>query len=88
MLAEFGSHLSGESFARPVKPILNRGDDDRLRPFYEGLRAVVGGDKRMLLNVAPEVRVTAERFYDLIEARRQALPEKTAAKKPGKAKTR
>jgi tetratricopeptide (TPR) repeat protein len=76
-------------YGEPLLDLLReRGDDDRLRPFYEGLRAVVGGDKRMLLNVAPEVRVTAERFYDLIETRRQALPEKTAAKKPGGAKKR
>jgi tetratricopeptide (TPR) repeat protein len=76
-------------YGEPLLELLReRGDDDRLRPFYEGLRAVVGGDKRMLLNVAPEVRVTAERFYDLIEVRRQSLPEKTAAKKPGGAKKR
>ena len=55
----------------------NRGDDNRLRPWYEALRALHLGDRRHLQNVAPEIRPPAESFYDEIERQLKALPEKT-----------
>lgn len=55
----------------------NRGDNNRLRPWYEALRALHLGDRRHLQNVAPEIRATAETFYTEIERRLNVLPEKT-----------
>ncbi len=49
----------------------------RLRPWVEALRALQLGDRRALQNVAPEIRVTAEIFYDGIEQRLLKLPQKT-----------
>jgi len=54
-----------------------RGDTARLRPWVEAIRAVQIGDRRALQNVAPEIRTTAEVFYDGIERRLVKLPEKT-----------
>jgi tetratricopeptide (TPR) repeat protein len=54
-----------------------RGDTARLRPWVEALRALQAGDRRALQNIAPEIRTTAEIFYDGIEARLKQLPEKT-----------
>lgn len=54
-----------------------RGDDVRLRPWYEALRALQQGDRHYLENVAPEIRTTAEKFYDEIETRLNHLPEST-----------
>lgn len=54
-----------------------RGDNVRLRPWVEALRALQIGDRRALQNIAPEVRVTAEVFYDGIEHRLLKLPAKT-----------
>jgi tetratricopeptide (TPR) repeat protein len=54
-----------------------RGDTARLRPWVEALRAIHLGDRRALQNVAPEIRTTAEIFYDGIESRLKKLPEKT-----------
>jgi tetratricopeptide (TPR) repeat protein len=54
-----------------------RGDNVRLRPWVEALRALQIGDRRALQNVAPEIRVTAEVFYDGIEQRLLKLPAKT-----------
>jgi len=54
-----------------------RGDTARLRPWYEAVRALQAGDRRMLQNIAPEIRTTAEIFYDGIETRLKKLPEKT-----------
>jgi hypothetical protein len=54
-----------------------RGDTARLRPWVEAVRALHIGDRRALQNVAPEIRTSAEVFYDLIERRLKALPEKT-----------
>jgi len=55
-----------------------RGDTTaRLRPWVEAVRAVQIGDKRALQNIAPEIRTTAEIFYDGIERRLFKLPEKT-----------
>jgi tetratricopeptide (TPR) repeat protein len=49
----------------------------RLRPWVEALRALQKGDRTLLQNIAPEVRTTAEVFYDGIEKRLLKLPEKT-----------
>ncbi len=54
-----------------------RGDNIRLRPWVEALRALQIGDRRALQNIAPEIRVTAEVFYDGIERRLLNLPAKT-----------
>jgi tetratricopeptide (TPR) repeat protein len=54
-----------------------RGDTARLRPWVEALRAHHLGDRRALRNIAPEIRSTAEFFYDGIESRLKNLPEKT-----------
>ena len=54
-----------------------RGDDARLRPWYEALVALHKGDRRFLQNLAPEVRTTAEVYFDQIEKRLNALPDKT-----------
>jgi tetratricopeptide (TPR) repeat protein len=54
-----------------------RGDTARLRPWVEAVRALHLGDRRALQNIAPEVRTTAEIFYDGIESRLKKLPEKT-----------
>jgi tetratricopeptide (TPR) repeat protein len=54
-----------------------RGDTARLRPWVEALRALHIGDRRALQNIAPEIRTTAEIFYDGIESRLKKLPEKT-----------
>ena len=66
-----------------------RGDDARLRPWYEALVALHKGDRRFLQNLAPEVRTTAEVYFDQIEKRLNALPEKTRRRplpKPAKTK--
>lgn len=54
-----------------------RGDNIRLRPWVEALRALQIGDRRALQNIAPEIRITAEIFYDGIERRLIKLPAKT-----------
>jgi len=54
-----------------------RGDTARLRPWVESLRALHLGDRRILQNVAPEIRTTAAVFYDGIESYLEKLPEKT-----------
>lgn len=57
----------------------------RLRPWVEALRALQIGDRRALANVAPEIRVTAEHFYDGIERRLSKLPESTKNRRPSQA---
>ncbi len=54
-----------------------RGESARLRPWVEAIRAVLVGDERALLNVAPEVRPTAEKLFRGITLRLERLPEKT-----------
>ncbi len=53
----------------------SRGDDLRLRPFYEAIRAHAVGNRKALLNVAVEVRTTAEWFFDQIAKRRSLLAQ-------------
>ncbi len=54
-----------------------RGDDVRLRPWFEALSALHQGDRRFLQNIPVEVRATAEYYFDQIEKRLNALPAKT-----------
>jgi tetratricopeptide (TPR) repeat protein len=64
-----------------------RGDDSRLRPWYEALSALHKGDRRYLQNIPVEMRTTAEYYFDQIEKRLSALPEKSRRRpvpKPGK----
>ncbi len=66
------------NYGEPLLAFLRkRGDDARLRPWYEALVALHKGDRRFLQNLAPEVRTTAEVYFDQIEKRLNALPEKT-----------
>jgi tetratricopeptide (TPR) repeat protein/DNA-binding MarR family transcriptional regulator len=68
-----------------------RGDTARLRPWVEALRALQLGDRRTLQNIAPEIRTTAEIFYDGIESRLRKLPEKTRRRplpKPKRARSK
>ncbi len=58
----------------------------RLRPWVEALRALHIGDRRALRNIAPEIRTTAEVFYDGIERRLKMLPEKTSRRPKPKSK--
>ena len=64
-----------------------RGDDARLRPWYEALSALHRSDRRYLQNIPVEMRATAEFYFDQIEKRLNALPDKTRrrpAPKPAK----
>ncbi len=54
-----------------------RGDNTRFRPWYEAVNALYLGDRRYLQNVAPEIRGTAEKFYDQMEHHLKGLPEST-----------
>jgi tetratricopeptide (TPR) repeat protein/DNA-binding MarR family transcriptional regulator len=54
-----------------------RGDDVKLRPWYEALAALIAGDKSRLQNVAPEIRNIAEILYDNMERRLKKLPLST-----------
>jgi len=68
-----------------------RGDTARLRPWVEALRAHQIGDRRALQNIAPEIRTSAEVFYDGIENLLKRLPEKTRRRpvvKPKRTRTR
>jgi hypothetical protein len=53
------------------------GHTARLRPWVEALRAHVLGNREALLNVAPEIRTTAESFYDRIRSYLDKLPDRT-----------
>jgi tetratricopeptide (TPR) repeat protein len=68
-----------------------RGDDGRLRPWYEALAALQREDRRYLQNIPVEVRTTAEYYFDQIEKRLKSLPEKTRRRpvpKPAKKRRR
>lgn len=60
----------------------------RLRPWVEALRALQLGERKALQNIAPEIRTTAEVFYDGIEKRLLQLPEKTRRRPIPKAKAK
>lgn len=54
-----------------------RGEDQRLRPWYEALRAHLRGDRRYLRNTPAEVRPVAEMLFDQIALRLRHLPDAT-----------
>lgn len=54
----------------------------RARPWFEALRALQAGDRRLLLNVAPEIRTVAEWYFDEIERRRKNLSRSTRSRTP------
>ena len=54
-----------------------RGDDDRLRPWYEAIRAHVGGGEEHLLDIPVEVRPTATWFFEEMDRVLGLLPEST-----------
>ncbi len=60
----------------------------RLRPWVEALRALQIGSRQALQNIAPEIRTTAEIFYDGIERRLLKLPEKTRRRPIAKTKAK
>jgi Flp pilus assembly protein TadD/DNA-binding transcriptional regulator GbsR (MarR family) len=60
-----------------LKLLDENGTKIRLRPWYEAIRALHLGDRGYLLNIAPEIRSIAERFYDQIELRLSKLPDST-----------
>lgn len=49
----------------------------KLRPWVEALNAHLVGDRRALLNVAPEIRASAEAMFDLVDAYLKKLPRQT-----------
>jgi hypothetical protein len=55
-----------------------RGEHLRLRPWFEAVRAAESGDRRLLQNIAVEIRPAAEALYDDIERRLAALPAVTS----------
>ncbi len=54
-----------------------RGDDQRLRPWYEAIRAHIRGDRRYLRNIPAEMRDIAGTLYDEIDTRLRNLPDST-----------
>ncbi|MEO1524097.1 MAG: tetratricopeptide repeat protein [Planctomycetota bacterium] len=65
----------------------SEGADQTLRPWYEAIKAHHIGDRAALLNVAVEVRSSAEWFFDEIQQRRDRLPNRDARSKTGSAGT-
>jgi tetratricopeptide (TPR) repeat protein len=65
-----------------------RGDDQRLRPWYEAIRACLRGDRRYLRNIPAEMRDVAGTLYDQIGIRLQNLPASTQRWSPPSAKKR
>ena len=54
-----------------------RGEDQRLRPWYEAIRAILRGDRLYLRNIPAEMQNLAESLYDEIEVRLKHLPKST-----------
>jgi tetratricopeptide (TPR) repeat protein len=54
-----------------------RGDDQRLRPWYEAIRAILRGDRLYLRNIPAEMQTVAETLYNEIDVRLKCLPEST-----------
>jgi tetratricopeptide (TPR) repeat protein len=54
-----------------------RGDDQRLRPWYEAIRALLRGDRRYIRNIPAEMQEIAGKLYDEIALRLSHLPEST-----------
>ncbi len=55
--------------------LLQEGFDQRLRPWFEAIRAAQAGNQDSLQNIAPEVRTTAEWCFGEIMLRLDLLPE-------------
>jgi tetratricopeptide (TPR) repeat protein len=55
----------------------HRGEDQRLRPWYEALRAILRGDRLYVRNIPAEMQKLAETLYNEIEVRLRRLPEST-----------
>jgi Flp pilus assembly protein TadD len=65
-------------FGKPfVEFLRERGEDIRLRPWFEAVHSFVEGGIANLQNIAPEVRATAEWFYRNIESVAKQLPNST-----------
>lgn len=58
----------------------DHGFEARLRPWSEAIRAHNFGNRKQLQNIAPEIRTTAEEFYDAIAEFLNRLPKATARK--------
>ncbi len=63
--------------SRLIDYLRESGYNRRLRPWFEALVAIGQGNRAALMNVAPEVRNTAEHYFDQIRKRLECLPEKT-----------
>ncbi len=55
----------------------DRGDDQRLRPWYEAIRAQLRGDRQYLRNIPVEMRDVAGRLFDHIHNLLEVLPDAT-----------
>ncbi|MGC4047931.1 MAG: tetratricopeptide repeat protein [Armatimonas sp.] len=58
-----------------VESLKEWGADITMPPWFAAIDAHTKGDRRYLLNVAPEVRPVAETIYDQILIRRERLPK-------------
>ncbi|MCY2964728.1 MAG: tetratricopeptide repeat protein, partial [Planctomycetota bacterium] len=58
-----------------------RGDQSRLRPYFEAVRIVHAGNPRLLRDLAPEVRVPTEKIHASILTRLDKLPKRTRRRK-------
>jgi tetratricopeptide (TPR) repeat protein len=54
-----------------------RGEDQRLRPWYEATQAILRGDRLYLRNIPAEMQNLAETLYDEIDVRLKHLPQST-----------
>lgn len=57
-----------------VELLETQGAGIKMLPWFAAVRAHARGDRRYLLNMAPEVRTPAERIFDAIEGIRGRLP--------------
>lgn len=68
-------HLGyGERF---IKLLVELGTARRLRPWFEAIQALKVNERGWLTNLAPEIRQTAEIYFDEIQKRLDALPPDT-----------
>ncbi len=66
------------NYGRELLSLLEkRGEHLRLRPWYEAIKALHLGNRDNLLNIAPEIRTTAQLLYDAMEKRINVLPDAT-----------
>ncbi len=62
---------------RLLELLRERGDDQRLRPWYEAIRAQLRGDRQYLRNAPLEMRDVAGRCFDHIHRLLEVLPDST-----------